>query len=145
MKVFFEILMEAIFIMLPLILIMIFFIYSNTYRIVVQVTNENMEKFNELLELNEVGIKIDESVKEIVNTAEGSTNAYERYEVVYHNGEVKKFDIYINAIYRDDLDSYISECRGKKNILNWPLIFVLSTINSFRLIFKSRKTEIIED
>lgn len=104
-----------------------------------------MEKFNELFELNEVGIKIDESVKEIANTAEGSTIAYERYEVVYHNGEVKKFDIYINDSYRDDLSSYISECSGKKNSLNWPLIFVLSTINSFRLIFKSRKNEIIED
>lgn len=146
MKLFFESLIEAILILLPLLLIIAFFVYMNTYRVAAQVTSDNIEKFNELFELNEVGIEIDENVKEIVTKSDTSIMS-EKFEVIYNNGEVREFTVITESNTESQnsskLSSYIRGCSGKKDYtLFWILFFIASIINSIILI--TRKDEIRE-
>ena len=143
MKAILKTIITSILIILPIILIILFIFYLKLYRNAVPVTSENIEIFNYLFEINDVGIKIDENVKEIAMVSSNAL-AYSRYEVVYKNGEVKRFS---NEIIRQDkakndskLSSYIKE--NDSNPINFGtgiIIFIVSVIISIYLIFQSPK------
>lgn len=142
MKEIFKCIGIGIIIILPLVFFIMIFYRMGNYRIAMQVNSENIEIVKTLAESINLGITIDENVKEIaVVSQSGDALAYTRYEIVYYNGEVKETE---TEVLKDKgkLVSYISENSDKYDYGNFLLIaFPISIITSIFAIRNLAKTE----
>lgn len=138
MKRVVEAIVRAFFLMLPLIIIIVSLLDMCNYRLVVPVNSSNIEEIKTIFEKNNLGNYINENVKEIAKVSSvGHGLAYERFEVVYTNNEVKVIEIEVWE--EKNLSQYISD--NSKSIANLlPIAFLISLSISIYLIYDSRKT-----
>lgn len=138
MKRILEAIVCAFFKMLPLIIIILSLVYMCNYRTVVQVNSSNIEEIKDVFEKNNLGNYINENVKEIAKVSSvGHGLAYDRFEVVYANNEVKVIEIEVWE--ENNLSQYIFD--NSKSIGDLlPIAFLISLAISIYLIYDSRKT-----
>ncbi|MBQ7410913.1 MAG: hypothetical protein IJW20_05995 [Clostridia bacterium] len=136
----------GIIIILPFVLIFVTILVGNNYRHAVPVNDENREEIQALADSINLGVTLDENVKEIATvSASGDSIAYNRYEVVYQNNEVKEYETEVLAD-KGALSSYIYENSNDKiyyNISNILLISIpisiIASIYAIKNVGKSEK------
>lgn len=136
----------GIIIILPFVLIFVTILVVNNYRHAVPISDENREEIQALADSIDLGVTLDENVKEIATvSASGDSIAYNRYEVVYQNNEVKEYETEVLAD-KGALSSYIYENSNDKiyyNISNILLISIpisiIASIYAIKNVGKSEK------
>lgn len=139
MKVLLKSIIRAIFIMLPILIIILIIYKMNTFRYVVPINSENMKIVQEQLDKNNLEIKLDDTVKEIAEVS-SSGLAYSKFEIVYNDGNIETFQI---EIWEDEgLLDYINNNSNKNNIISlWGIVLIFSVINSIHLICDDKNSQ----
>lgn len=139
MKELLKSIIKAIFIILPILIIMLIIYIMNTYRYVVPINSENINAIQKLLDNNNLKIKLNDTVKEIAEVT-SSGLAYSKFEIVYNDGNIETFEI---EIWEDKgLLDYINNNSNKNNIISlWGIVLIFSVINSIHLICDDKSSQ----